>query len=106
MASVLLLTYFIFGFNIYRHTTPRVLLVGSIAAYMSLSLAIFYDEANRQYSNSLTSSYIVYQLILLVFWIFFSYSILQSMKRNGIDKRQKNFKKKVYFSFNVLEGAS
>ena len=43
LASVTMLCYFIFGFYMYRHTTPRVLLIGSIAAYMSLSVSTFYD---------------------------------------------------------------
>lgn len=50
-ALLLFLCYFLFGFNIYRHTTPRVLLIAAIAAYLSLSLSAFYDEANRQYTK-------------------------------------------------------
>lgn len=105
-ASSIMLCYFLFGFYTYRHTTPRVLLLGSIAAYLSLSMAIFFDEANRQRSSSSESSYILYQLILFAFVSFFCLSFTQSMKRNGIDVNQKNFKKKVFFVFNVLEGAS
>ena len=107
MSMLLLLCYFIFGFNIYRHTTPRVLLIGSLAAYCSLSLSIFYDEANRQYSSGKdTTNYLVYQIILFGFMSFFCFSVLQAMKRNGIDLKSKNFKKKVFFIFNVLESAS
>ncbi len=40
---LLMVCYFWFGFYIYRHTTPRFLLLGSVAAYLSLSLAMFYD---------------------------------------------------------------
>lgn len=43
LSALLMICYFIFGFNIYRHTTPRVLLVGSLSGYLSLSLSIFYD---------------------------------------------------------------
>ena len=50
-ALLLFLCYFLFGFNIYRHTTPRVLLIASIVAYLSLGLSAFYDEANRQYTK-------------------------------------------------------
>jgi len=43
LALLTILCYFIFGFNIYRHTTPRVLLIGAICGYFSMSLAILYD---------------------------------------------------------------
>ncbi len=101
-SSLLVLCYFIFGFNIYRHTTPRVLLIGSLAAYSSLSLSIFYDEARRQFGSSKETYYLVYQVILFGFVSFFCFTVLQAMKRNGIDKKSKNFKKKVFFVFNVL----
>lgn len=51
-ASGLMLCYFLFGYYIYRHTTPRALLLGFISAYLSLSLAIFFDEANRQATST------------------------------------------------------
>lgn len=43
LSALLFLSYFLFGYNIYRHTTPRVLLIASIVAYLSLSLSTFYD---------------------------------------------------------------
>jgi hypothetical protein len=43
LALLTMICYFAFGFNIYRHTTPRVLTVGSITAYFSMSLTILYD---------------------------------------------------------------
>ena len=43
LALLLMICYFTFGFNIYRHTTPRVLTVGSITAYVSMCLTILYD---------------------------------------------------------------
>lgn len=107
LAALLILCYFVFGFYMYRHTTPRVLLIGSIAGYLSLSVAIFYDEANRQYNPETSDTfYVVYQVILFGFISFFCFSVLQSMKRNGIDRKSKNFKKKVFFVFNILESAS
>lgn len=105
-ASLLFLCYFLFGFNIYRHTTPRVLLIASLVAYLSLSLSTFYDEANRQYTHGTEIYYIVYQVVLFGIISFFCFSILQGMKRNGVSKQEKNFKKKVFFIFNVLESAS
>jgi hypothetical protein len=43
LSGIALITYFMFGFYIYRHTTPKVLLIGSISAYFSLSLTMLYD---------------------------------------------------------------
>ena len=67
---------------------------------------MFYDEANRQFKSNDSSYYLVYQVVLFGFVSFFCFSLLQAMKRNGIDKKSKNFKKKVFFLFNVLESAS
>jgi hypothetical protein len=78
-------------------------LIGSLAAYASMSLSIFYDEISRQFSSGKqTSNYLVYQVILFGFVSFFCFTILQAMKRNGIDLKSTNFKKKVFFLFNVL----
>lgn len=101
-AMLLFLCYFLFGFNIYRHTTPRVLLIGAVVGYLSLALSMFYDEANRQYSNGTEMYYVIYQVILFGIISFFSFSLIQAMKRNGVSKNEKNFKKKVYFTFNIL----
>jgi hypothetical protein len=43
LSLLTMLCYFTFGFNIYRHLTPRVLLIGSIVIYVSLSLSLLYD---------------------------------------------------------------
>lgn len=43
LSLLTMLCYFTFGYNIYRHSTPRVLMIGSIVIYVSLSLSLVYD---------------------------------------------------------------
>lgn len=43
LSLLIMLCYFTFGFNIYRHSTPRILLIGSIIIYTSLSLSLLFD---------------------------------------------------------------
>ena len=43
LSLLTMLCYFTFGFNVYRHSTPRVLMIGTIVVYSSLSLSLLFD---------------------------------------------------------------
>jgi len=44
MSSILMACYYMFGYLIYRYTTPRYIMMGGLSCYFSMSIAMLYDQ--------------------------------------------------------------
>lgn len=105
ISAILVISYFSFGYNIYRHTTPRYLLVALITAKLSLSMSFVYDEINR---SSLVYSETRDLIYTGVFWVLttaVAFVTLRRMRANGTDP-ESALKKRIFFVFGKLEESS
>lgn len=103
----LFISYFLFGFLIYRHSSTQIIQLFVLSIFLAITTANLYDAflsiTTREF---VPNRNLIVSLYFLVVLGFLMYSIWTNIKKQGTDIETMDPIRKIYFIFNKIENSS